>query len=71
MFEIHPLLHKGKHEHMRRAELRRDHKRIRIHLQTVECKGVVPNLWAAEVLKVVRDCIKLRGHVHERKVVNN
>jgi hypothetical protein len=51
-------LHKSKHEHMRTAELRRLHKRIRAHLQTVERKGVVPNPWAAELLQGVRYSIK-------------
>jgi len=44
---------------MRTAELRRLHKRIWTHLQTVECKGVVPNPRAAELLQGVRDSIKL------------
>jgi len=44
---------------VRTAKLRRLHKRIRTHLQTVECKGVVPNPWAAVLLQGVRDSIKL------------
>ena len=44
---------------MRTAKPRRLHKRIRTHLQTGECKGVVLNPWAAELLQGVRDSIKL------------